>query len=471
MVVHARTLELYRQLGFGDTLLREGIPVKGAQMRQGGDTDGPGHELASFSFEGIGEQLSPYPTPLAYPQDDHERFLIKELERDDIRVEWQTTLMGFTQRGSAVSATMAHRDGSTESVDAAYLAGCDGGHSVVRETLDVRFPGGTYPQLYYVVDCETDGGFETDLIFNIGRETFALLLPVRSRGVQRLIGLVPPDLPQRDDLTFDELRSRVEPLIGRRVTSVNWFSTYRVHHRVAEHFRVGRAFILGDAGHVHSPAGAQGMNTGIGDAMNLGWKLAMVLEGRADDGLLDTYESERIRFARKLVETTDRAFTQAVAGGVKSELVRRFLLPLVFSVGTSTAYGRRAAFRLISQIGIEYEDSALSEGKAGHVVAGDRLPWVADVDNFAPLTSLDWQVHVYGTATAGLQQVCKSLRLPIHCFTWTDSASDAGLRRDAVYLVRPDGYVGYDASAQAGDELSRYWNDHRLRMRDGSLAM
>jgi hypothetical protein len=204
--------------------------------------------------------------------------------------------------------------------------------------------------------------------------------------------------------------------------------------------------------------------------MNLGWKLAMVLEGRADDGLLDTYESERIRFARKLVETTDRAFTQAVAGGVKGELVRRFLLPLVFSVGTSTAYGRRAAFRLISQIGIEYEDSALSEGKAGHVVAGDRLPWVADVDNFAPLTSLDWQVHVYGTATAGLQQVCESLRLPIHCFTWTDSASDAGLRRDAVYLVRPDGYVGYDASAQAGDELSRYWNDHRLRMRDGSRA-
>ena len=328
------------------------------------------------------------------------------------------------------------------SVDARTSAAATDARSAVRETLGIQFAGGTYPQLYYVVDCETDGGFETKLIFSLGKEEFALLLPVRSRGVQRLIGLVPPDLPQRDDLTFEDLRSRVEPLIGRRVTSVNWFSTYRVHHRVAEHFRMGRAFILGDAGHVHSPVGAQGMNTGIGDAMNLGWKLAMVLDGRAPDNLLDTYESERIGFARKLVETTDRAFTQVVATGVKGVLVRRFLLPLAFAVGTSTAFGRRAAFRLISQIGIEYEDSALSEGKAGHVVAGDRLPWVADVDNFAPLASLDWQVHVYGAATPDLKRTSDSLGLSLRSVRldrWgarRRTAPRRGLSRAAGWLRR-----------------------------------
>src|SRR5207249_9965079 len=114
------------------------------------------------------------------------------------------------------------------------------------------------------------------------------------------IGLVPEPLRGRDDLEFDDLRAEVEQVTGTRVTEVNWFSTYRVHHRVADHFRQGRVFLSGDAGHVHSPAGGQGMNTGIGDAVNLAWKLAAVVAGRASPGLLDSYEAERVPFARSL---------------------------------------------------------------------------------------------------------------------------------------------------------------------------
>ena len=131
--------------------------------------------------------------------------------------------------------------------------------------------------------------------------------------MHRLIGLVPDELSGRDDVTFEDIQPFAEKLTGVHVTKVNWFSSYRVHHRVAEHFRVGRAFLLGDAGHIHSPAGGQGMNTGIGDAVNLAWKLAAVLQGRADSAILDTYEPERIAFARSLVATTDRAF-QLMAG-------------------------------------------------------------------------------------------------------------------------------------------------------------
>jgi len=126
------------------------------------------------------------------------------------------------------------------------------------------------------------------------------------------------------------------------VADVNWFSTYRVHHRVADTFRVGRAFLAGDAGHIHSPAGGQGMNTGIGDAVNLGWKLAHVLQGRADPSLLDTYETERIAFARSLVATTDRAFTGLVGEGVVGAFTRRVIAPLVFGVVTRFSLGRRA---------------------------------------------------------------------------------------------------------------------------------
>jgi hypothetical protein len=206
------------------------------------------------------------------------------------------------------------------------------------------------------------------------------------------------------------------------------------------------------------------MNTGIGDAINLGWKLAMVIQGRAPAALLDSYEPERIAFARKLVATTDRAFTAVVASGLTGTIVRRALMPLLFRLGTSVAIARRTMFRLVSQIEIEYQDSQLSEGKAGHVAAGDRLPWVADVDNFAPLASLDWQAHVYGEPSNDVRRVCDALDIPLHAFPWTEGARHAGLGRDALYLVRPDGYVGFAAEGHHDAGLSAYWSRHQLRM-------
>src|SRR5262249_12424765 len=157
----------------------------------------------------------------------------------------------------------------------------------------------------------------------------------------------------------EEIRAQQERLLDVRVTEVNWFSAYRVHHRVAERFRIGRAFLLGDAGHIHSPAGGQGMNTGIGDAINLGWKFAQVLGGRGGAAPLDSYEPERIGFARMLVSTTDRAFTPMVAKGIKGEFTRRVLAPLFMTVATRFLLSRHAIFRLISQTRIHYAESPL----------------------------------------------------------------------------------------------------------------
>src|SRR6185437_5450321 len=207
-----------------------------------------------------------------------------------------------------------------------------------------------------------------------------------------------------------------------KVVDVNWFSTYKVHHRVAEHFRAGRAFLLGDAAHIHSPAGGQGMNTGIGDAINLGWKLAQVVQRRAAPSVLDTYEPERIGFARSLVSTTDRAFTPLVGEGISGEVTRRIIAPLIFSVATRFAPTRHAIFRLISQARIHYPESPLSQGSTGHVHGGDRLPWLGrgEQDNFAPLRSLDWQLHVYGDAEEGLSSTAQQIGLPMHRFPWSD---------------------------------------------------
>ncbi|WP_431271545.1 FAD-dependent monooxygenase [Dankookia sp. P2] len=459
MVVQARTLRLYRPLGLAEAVVARGIRVEALRLREA--EAGGTVEVAQISLRDLGEGLSPYPFALSYPQDDHERFLVERLAAAGIAVEWDTELTGFTETADGIRAKLRRKGAETEAT-AAYLCGCDGAHSRVRQALGLGFPGGTYGQLFYVADVRLAGPFQPDLSVNLARQGFALMLPVRSRGMNRLIGVVPQALGDHPGLGFEDLRGDVEALLGIRVEQVNWFATYHVHHRVAARFRQGRAFLAGDAGHIHSPAGGQGMNTGIGDAVNLAWKLAAVLRGRAGPDLLDTYESERIGFARILVETTDRAFRGAVSPGLGGRLLRRWLLPRLLPIAAGFEAGRHAFFRLVSQIRIAYPDSGLSEGKAGGVAAGERLPWVAALDNHAPLNGLSWRLQVHGAVSPALAVAATGRGLPIDAFPWTAAAGRAGLARDAAYLLRPDGHVGLADPRQDPGRLAAYAARHGL---------
>lgn len=447
MAVHARTLELYGRLGLADEVVSRGIRMERVHMREGG------REVAVFNLGEIGEGMSPYPFVLSFPQDEHERVLGARLEEAGVRVEWRTELVAFDDAGDRVRATL-RTSGGEEAFEAAYLGGCDGAHSAVREGLGIGFPGGTYEQLFYVADVEATGDAANgDFNACLASDAFCVIFPIRTSGTFRLIGIVPEGLGSREPVTLDDLRPLVERLGGLEVSKENWFSTYSAHHRVADRFRVGRVFIAGDAGHVHSPAGGQGMNTGIGDAVNLAWKLAAVIGRRADAAVLDTYEPERIAFARLLVETTDRAFTGIVSRGVGGRFLRGFLAPHLFPVLLRFRAVRRLAFRTVSQTRITYRGGALGVGEAGGVHGGDRLPWVASAGNFAPLGSLDWQVHVYGTVGERLGAFA---RVPVHAFAWDRDARAAGLAEDALYLVRPDGYVAFASREQDVDALSRF---------------
>jgi 2-polyprenyl-6-methoxyphenol hydroxylase-like FAD-dependent oxidoreductase len=452
MVVQARTLELYAQLGIADALVAEGIRMNGVQIRTANG------EVARLDLRDMGAGLSPYPFALSYPQDDHERFLVRHLSAAGVNVDWNTELESFDAGTDDVAASLVSH-GVGERLRVAYLCGCDGAHSAVREGLGLDFPGGTYAQAFYVADVAVDAPAEPWLIGNLTDRGLTIVMPIRSTGMRRLIGTIPEALSGRTDLTFDDVRASAEERTGVRVAHVNWFSTYRVHHRVAAHFRRGRAFIAGDAGHIHSPAGGQGMNTGIGDAINLAWKLAAVLGGRASDAILDTYETERIAFARVLVESTDRAFRALVDRGRVSRLLRTWVMPRVVPALTSFAPARRTIFNTLSQIRIQYHESALSEGAAGRVHGGDRLPWVQladESDNYTVLAPPRWTLHVYGTASRPLHDAAAALRLDVAAFPWGGSAARAGLERDAMYLVRPDGYVALAASTQDPARLVDY---------------
>jgi 2-polyprenyl-6-methoxyphenol hydroxylase-like FAD-dependent oxidoreductase len=232
------------------------------------------------------------------------------------------------------------------------------------------------------------------------------VFPLSGKGRARLIGTIRDDRAGHGEtLQFEDVSRRIIDDLKVDIQRVNWFSTYHVHHRVTERFRKGRAFLLGDAAHIHSPVGGQGMNTGIGDAINIAWKFAAVLAGRAPDALLDSYEAERIAFAHRLVNTTDRVFTLVTAQGKIAEVVRTRLVPTVLPALAKFHAVREFLFRTVSQVMINYRHCALNEGRAGGVYGGDRLPWVTfdDGDNYDSLRAIAWQVHVYGT-TGALQR-------------------------------------------------------------------
>lgn len=423
MAVQARTLELYAQLGIADEVVAGGIPARVLHLRENEK------EVARVEMDGLGAGISPYPFMLTYPQDDHERLLVSKLEALGVTIEWNVELANVTKDALATFA-------NGETCQAQFVVGCDGAHSRVRHALDVGFEGGTYEQKFYVADVKLEGAFEKELYANLEAAELALLLPVRSSGMQRVIGLLPKGMEDVEKPDFEAIRPTAERLIGRKIAAVSWFSSYRVHHRVAERFRVGRCFLAGDAGHVHSPVGGQGMNTGIGDALNLAWKLASVIDGEADESLLDSYEVERIAFARKLVSTTDAVFSRVGQRSGQSSFIRTWLLPAVAPLLQHVSgLARRVLFATISQTRINYRESPLSEGKGG-----DRLPWDGQAwgnTNYDSLSERRFQIHVYGEAQPEMEAAAAELGLPIRTLPFVG----AGLERDHAYLIRPDGYV------------------------------
>jgi 2-polyprenyl-6-methoxyphenol hydroxylase-like FAD-dependent oxidoreductase len=458
MGVQARTLEFYRQLGIADEIVRRGIELDRMRVHQGR------REVAVLKFGAFGKGLSPYPFLLSLPQDEHERVLGEKLHALGVQIEWNTELIGFTDAGEHIDASL-RRNGRDETSAVRFLCGCDGVHSTVREGLRLKFLGGVYQHLFFVTDLAAEGtGVNGDVNFFVAPDEFGAVFPIRSTDMVRLIGIVPRDFASHKDLTFEEMRPHFEQLLALRVRSVNWFSTYHVHHRVSDHFGVGRAFVLGDAGHVHSPVGGQGMNTGIGDAVNLSWKLAAVLTGKADRSILDTYESERITFARTLVSTTDRFFRAVVQENMAGKIIRTVLFPYLLPFAMWFSAARRLQFRLVSQTRINYRDSPLSQGSTGHVSGGDRLPWVEAEDggNFEPLKSLDWQVHVYGQAGPELGQAIAESGIALHELPWNERTQRAGLEHDSLYLVRPDGHVALADSKQDVEKLRNFLSRFKI---------
>lgn len=450
--VHARTLEIYAQLGVIEQALAMGVRTHGVNMWAGGE------RKARIPFGDIGAELSPYPFILMLGQDLNEGILGAKLSTFGVSIRWNTELMDFEQRADHVVAKMRGPDGRVETITSRWVAGCDGSRSFVREHSKISFPGAPYEHVFFVADTVGTGDMvPAELNVYLWKGGFHLFFPMRGENRWRVIGILPPELRDRPDLSFDHVVPDLREAAGENLqfTACHWFSTYRIHHRAADRFRERRCFLLGDAAHIHSPMGAQGMNTGIQDAYNLAWKLAAVVQGQADASLLDSYEAERRPVAQRLLDTTDRAFRVVVSDTWLAASFRTRVMTRLIALGMRRERVRRLVFRTVSQIGIAYPDSALSRNLPGapgeSVRAGDRFPWLrvkrsgsSVVDDLsARLDDRRFHLLVIGQPAPKLIAGFEDL-VSVHAVAHEgneEALASAGVSTPGFYLLRPDGHV------------------------------
>jgi 2-polyprenyl-6-methoxyphenol hydroxylase-like FAD-dependent oxidoreductase len=472
MAVQARTMEIYSKLGIADQALALGQTGTGANMWA------EGRWSARIPLGDIGQDQSPFPYVLILGQDDNERIMGKHLLDQGVSVQWNTELLKFEQQPDSVTATIKTADGVTKQISAAYMAGCDGARSAVREQSGITFPGAPYEHVFFVADTVATGPMrQGELNVYLWRDGFHLLFPMRGQDHWRIVGMLPRQLRERENLTFDDVIPAVRDEAGAALDfkSCSWFSTYRIHHRCADKFRDRRCFLLGDAAHIHSPAGGQGMNTGLQDAYNLAWKLALVIQGRANPALLDSYEQERQPVAQRLLATTDRLFMLLVSDGWFAKLFRTRIVPRALGFAMTIDRIRKLAFRTVSQIGIRYRHSPLSATlpglPAGAPCGGDRFPWLklrldggnAAADLYQQLDDRSFKLLVIGqpAPAEGLLDTGELLRTHM---VDDDAVNAAELARVNItgpvfYLLRPDGHVAVAGGQLDTPAVSRYLRD------------
>jgi 2-polyprenyl-6-methoxyphenol hydroxylase-like FAD-dependent oxidoreductase len=435
LAIQARTVEVFDDLGIADEALARGLHAGGINM-----WSGSGERLAHISFDAMD---GPYPFVLDLPQSDTEALLERHLNDLGVQVERRTELVGFEQDAGEVTATLRTPTGD-ETVRTPWLLGCDGAHSAVRHGLGIGFEGESVDLDWGLADVAMQWSLEPrEMHMFLSEEGLVAAFPM-PEGRWRLIcemgaaGDGPP--PSPDLAFFSETVRRRSGESGAEVTDPRWLAAFRVSERQASEVREGRCFIAGDAAHVHSPAGGQGMNTGLQDAYNLAWKLALVQRGRAPEWVLDTYELERRPVATRVVKMTSVMFKAAL---VRSEAAQR-LRDAVIRHLAGLAPVQRRLLHGVSERDINYRDSPLvSEHhrplRAPH--AGDLAP-DAGPSLRAALRGTAHVLLVFDDrAEPGDVEAAYPGVLETHVFADPDAHEAYG--GAALCLVRPDGYIGY----------------------------
>lgn len=390
LAIQARTLEVLARHGVTDRLLALGSRTVELHLHAG-------RRRTRAPLFDIGASDTAYPFLLFLSQATTEQVLTDHLADRGVTCERGTELVGLVPGPDGVLCRLRSRDGAEESVLARYVVGCDGAHSAVRRLAGIPFEGAAYPQSFVLADVEAEGLSPGAAHAFLAASGILFFFPLGSPASWRVLGMRSPDTAAAAPVDLADVQALADAYTGGavRLHDPVWMTDFRLHNRGAARYRAGRVLLAGDAAHIHSPAGGQGMNTGIQDAVNLGWKLALVTAGRAGSALLDTYEAERAPVGRLVLRFTDRAFTVATSDALLPRLGRTQLAPRAIPVVLGWRRGRAIAFRTISELGISSGAARSRSASRACVGAGPgratgsptpRCSWTARVSRCTELS-------------------------------------------------------------------------------------
>ena len=452
VVIQARTLEIFHELGIAEKAIAEGRITTAANLFY------KGKQKAAIDLAGLGDGFSPFPYVLSLEQSKTEKLLTDHLSANQIEVQWGCDLIRLEQNDDGVAVYYKDDEGQDQKIEGLYLIGCDGASSMVRHQLGLSFEGDTVPKIFYVTDVKLRSPVinKNELFMFMIQRGFVLFFPMEGSGHYRVIGILPDTKNLDEQFEFSDIHETVKQHIVVPVDfeEILWFSSYKVHSRKAGSFENKRCFLAGDAAHIHTPAGGQGMNTGIQDAYNLAWKIAYTLKEKVTPAVLQTYNSERGENAKHLLQTTDRMFDVMAGTNPFWNFIRLHIMTRLLGFVTRNSSIRKRIFPLISQTGITYSANCLTlKSSIGKVNAGVRMPYFVFSDGkqiFDFLSEPGFKILFFGNDEKNQSQQLSDIKIQFGKYSFKEIPSLFGNETNFYILLRPDNHISY-----IGKEVSK----------------
>jgi len=476
LIVHARTVEIFNQMGIAEKVVREAIIANDLSIVFNGK------KTVQVSLKNIGKGLTKFPNLYLIEQSKTEQLLTDFVSAQGCTIERKTELKSFTQDETGVTSVLKLPDGKEETIKTKYLIAADGGHSTVREHLKIPFVGKVHPVSLFIIDCKAELDLPLDeMCFSFSDASTSGFFPMKENR-KRIDGVIPKELEGNEHITFEDIEKNFAERLRMKIRLYNpeWFSVSHSNQRYALSYRKNRCFLVGDAAHTFTPVGAQGMNTGLQDAYNLAWKLAFVIQGKAKGALLNTYSSERQNIAKKLVRSTGRIYNLVTSQNSITKTFRLQVLPhlmkWILPHLIKRKLHREFCFNAISGIGINYRKSLLShDASSGNFPShapkpGERVPYLIFTDNDKEINIQEKMKGTgftlfFFTKNSPPREILKIAEeyknvLSTEIIPFTSETEflyeHFGIKNTGCYLIRPDLYIAYRSATMNPNHLNNY---------------
>jgi 2-polyprenyl-6-methoxyphenol hydroxylase-like FAD-dependent oxidoreductase len=468
--VSPRSMEIYQQMGLSDKIIEDGAVLDGFYLYS------YGHQKAKADFVDSGVSISDFPKVFyGYEQFKTEELLATNLGNLGHDVIWNTEFLSLQENSDSIVAQVNDINSNDKfAIEAQYIIGADGARSKVRHSKPFTFEGGEYEKKFFVADIELiwNSSFDFDdqkVVMEPSDSAFIFFFPYTGKNRYRAMGSLPLSINNQEVITEDDVKKVIfdSSKFKFKINKMFWHSTYKVHHRIVDEYQKGRVILIGDAAHLHSPLGGQGMNTGLQDAHNLAWKLAYTIQKKAKPNLIQTYSKERHEVALGVVKTTDTAFTYLISHNWFVKFVRQNIVFPLVGIALKLKSVQRYAFKHLSQIDIHYSNSGLNASSTNQKLkfkSGDRLPLVKP-GFLGQLYEPKFHVIIVSNNDMSQEQIAKikskfNFEIKIIEQKIDNTWQELGVKNELFIIVRPDQHIISIGDQLEYPQLNQFLNEY-----------